>query len=62
MLTRPKTCSVYRSPDLTFLDFFLWGTKQLVYETVVGTEEDLVTRITVAAGNIADMSGIFERT
>ena len=27
----------------------------LVYETVVETEEDLVARITVAAGNIADM-------
>ena len=33
--------------------------KQLVYETVVETE-DLVARITVAAGNIADMPGIFE--
>ena len=31
--------------------------KQLVYETVVETEEDLV-----AAGTIADMPGIFERT
>ena len=29
--------------------------KQLVYETVVKTEEDLVARITVAAGTIADM-------
>ena len=36
--------------------------KQLVYETVVETEEDLVAGITVAAGNIADMPGIFERT
>ena len=34
----------------------------LVYETVVGTEEDLVARNTVAAGNIADLSGIFEWT
>ena len=34
----------------------------LVYETVVETEEDLVARITVAAGTIADMPGIFERT
>ena len=40
-----------RSPDLTCLDFFLWGhIKQLVYETVVKKEADLVARITVAAG------------
>ncbi|KAJ4434862.1 hypothetical protein ANN_23433 [Periplaneta americana] len=52
-----------RSPDLTCLDFFLWGhMKQLVYETVVETEEDLAARITVAADAIADMPGIFERT
>ena len=56
----PKTVSYTRSPDLTCLDFFLWGhMEQLVYETVVGTE-DLVARITVAAGTIADMQGIFE--
>ena len=36
--------------------------KQLVYETVVETEEDFVARITVAAGTVADTSGIFERT
>ena len=36
--------------------------KHLVYETVVETEEDLVARITVAAGTIADMPGNFERT
>ena len=29
-------------------------------KTVVETEEDLVARITVAAGTIADMPGIFE--
>ncbi|KAJ4443930.1 hypothetical protein ANN_05719 [Periplaneta americana] len=52
-----------RSPDLTCLDFFLWGhMKQLVYETVVETEEDLVARITIAADAIANMPGIFERT
>ena len=36
--------------------------KQLVYETIVEKEEDLLARITVAAGTIADMPGIFERT
>ena len=34
----------------------------LVYETIVETDEDLVIRITVAAGTIADMPEIFERT
>ena len=54
--------SYTRSLELTCLDFFLWGLmKQLVYETVVETE-DIVARITVAAGNIADMPEIFERT
>ena len=51
------------SPDLTCLDFFLWGhKKQLVYEIVMETEENLVSKITVAAGTITDMPGIFERT
>ena len=59
-----STTDLYtRSPDLTCLDFFLWGhMNQLVYETTVETEADLAARITVAAGKIADMSGIFERT
>ena len=49
--------------DLKYLDFFLWGhMKQLVYETIVETEEDLVATITVASGTIADMPGILERT
>ena len=34
----------------------------LVYQTVVETEEDLVAKITVAASTIADMPGIFEWT
>ena len=55
--------SYTRSLDLTCLNFFLWWhMKQLVYETIVETEEDHVARITIAAGNIADMPGIFERT
>ena len=36
--------------------------KQLVYETVVEIEEDLIARITFAASTIADMPGIFEQT
>ena len=34
----------------------------LVYESVVETEEDLVARIAIAVGTIVDMPGIFERT
>ena len=48
--------SYTRSPNLTCLDSFLWGhRKQQVYETFVETVEDLVTRIIVAVGTIADM-------
>ena len=43
--------------------FFLWEhIKQLQYEIVVETEEDLVARITIASGTIADMPEIFEWT
>ena len=55
--------SVSIEVSYTCLDFLLCGhKKQLVYETGVETEEDLVARIIVAAGTIADMPGIFERT
>lgn len=44
-----------RSPDLTPLDFYLWGhMKTLVYETPIETEMELVGRIAVAAGDIAE--------
>ena len=49
------TVSYTRSPDLTCLDFFLWGhMKQQVYETVGETKEDLVATIAVATGTIVD--------
>ena len=51
-----------RSPDLTPLDFFLWGhMKSVVYETTVDSEEDLIARIVVAAGDIAEKREVFER-
>ncbi|GFV57058.1 uncharacterized protein TNCV_2931811 [Trichonephila clavipes] len=51
-----------RSPDLSPLDFFLWGfLKGLVYETPVATPEDLVGRIVEAAGCVRDIPGIFEK-
>lgn len=44
-----------RSPDLTPLDFFVWGhMKSLVYETPVESEENLIARIAVAAGDMSD--------
>lgn len=51
-----------RSPDLSPVDFFLWGfLKGLVYETPVETPEDLVGRIVEAAGCVRDTPGIFEK-
>ncbi|GBN34306.1 hypothetical protein AVEN_257911-1 [Araneus ventricosus] len=42
-----------RSPDLSSLDFFLWGhLKSLVYESPIDSDEDLVARISVAAGAV----------
>ena len=44
-----------RSPDFSPIAYFLWGhMKSMVYETPVESEEDLVARIAVAAGNIAE--------
>ena len=52
-----------RSPDLTPLDFFVWGEmKRLVYETPVESAEDLVARVSAAAGTIGDMPEVFART
>ncbi|GFX09365.1 uncharacterized protein TNCV_1887781 [Trichonephila clavipes] len=42
-----------RSPDLSCLDYFFWGQmKSLVYETPVNSAEELVERISAAAGEI----------
>ena len=44
-----------RSPDLTPLDFFLWGPmKSPVYDTPGESEQSLIARIVVAAGDISD--------
>ena len=49
-----------RSPDLTCLDFFLWGyMKSMVYETDIDSEEDLVARIVSTAAEIRETPGIF---
>ncbi|GBM62951.1 hypothetical protein AVEN_160231-1 [Araneus ventricosus] len=50
-----------RSPDLSSLDYFLWGhLKSLVYATPVDSGEDLVARISVAAARVREIPGIFE--
>ncbi|GBN43452.1 hypothetical protein AVEN_243422-1 [Araneus ventricosus] len=49
-----------RSPDLTCLDYFLWGyVKSLVYETPVNSAEDLVECIAVSGGEIRNTPSIF---
>ncbi|GBM00768.1 hypothetical protein AVEN_150928-1 [Araneus ventricosus] len=49
-----------RSPDRSCLVFFCWGQiRTLVYETPVDSVEDVVSRISVVAGEMRDMPGIF---
>ena len=44
-----------RSPDLTPMDFFIWGEmKCLVYETPIDTPEELVSRVAKAAAIIRE--------
>ena len=51
-----------RSPDLTPLDFFLWGhVKTIVYETPVDTVQELRERIVAAFERVQATPGIFER-
>ncbi|KAJ4434494.1 hypothetical protein ANN_23056 [Periplaneta americana] len=51
-----------RSPDLSPLDFFLWGNvKRFMYETPIDTAEELVARVVEAAHVIRDNVGLFER-
>jgi len=50
-----------RSPDLTPMDFFLWGhIKALIYTSPVVSEEDLIALITEASTTIRQQPGIFE--
>jgi hypothetical protein len=49
------------SPDLTPLDFFLWGYMQgVVYETPLERQHDIVARIAVAAATIQERQGSFK--
>ncbi|GFT54691.1 uncharacterized protein TNCV_958751 [Trichonephila clavipes] len=48
------------SPDFSCLDFFLSGhMKSLVYASPVDSDEALVARIAVVAGDIRKMPGVF---
>lgn len=49
-----------RSPDLTPLDFFVWGhMKTLVYSSPILDEMDLVARVVEAAGCIKENANVF---
>ncbi|GFX79033.1 uncharacterized protein TNCV_3913201 [Trichonephila clavipes] len=49
-----------RSSDLSCLDYFFWGQmKSLVYETPVNSAEELVARISAAAGEIRNTPEMF---
>ncbi|XP_066590841.1 histone-lysine N-methyltransferase SETMAR-like [Prorops nasuta] len=51
-----------RSPDLTPLDFFLWGhLKALVYEKPFQSPNELFERIVAACDTIRNTTGIFSR-
>ncbi|GBN93046.1 hypothetical protein AVEN_126775-1 [Araneus ventricosus] len=50
-----------RSPNLTSLDLFLWGTlKVMPYETTVDSDSNLGATISVAAANVHGMPGTLE--
>lgn len=51
-----------RSPDLTPLDYFLWGTmKQKVYRTTVNTKAELQNRILQCANELKSDPGMVRR-
>ncbi|GFX96423.1 uncharacterized protein TNCV_2055401 [Trichonephila clavipes] len=47
------------SPDLSFLDFVWDHMKSIVYTSPVDSDEALVARIAVVAGDIREMPGVF---
>ena len=51
-----------RSPDLTPMDFFIWGEmKCLVYETPIDTPDELVARVAEAAAIIRETQSFAHR-
>lgn len=55
---RPR-CMPLRSPELSHLDYFLWGAWKVLW-TSVNLEMDLVAGISTAGAAICEMPGIFE--
>jgi len=52
-----------RSPDLTPLDFFLWGAmKAKVYASIVNSREELLQRIQAVANEIRTTPGVLKRS
>ncbi|CAK1592238.1 unnamed protein product [Parnassius mnemosyne] len=52
-----------RSPDLTPLDFFLWGTlKRRVYVNVPNTREELAEKIIQAANELREDKAMIQRS
>ena len=50
-----------RSPDMTLLDFFLWGAmKNVVYETLVDSEIELVGRIVAADEEMTEIPDVLQ--
>ena len=51
------------SPDMTPLDFYLWGhLKSLVCETLIQSEQDFIGRIIIeASARISETLGVFDR-
>ena len=55
-------CSGHHAPDLTPMDFFIWGEmKCLVYKTPIDTPEELVARVAEAAAIVRETQS-FART
>ncbi|KAJ4449343.1 hypothetical protein ANN_00741 [Periplaneta americana] len=49
------------SPDLTPLDFCVWGhLKSLVYETPIESEDELIAQVLAAADSLQHMPEVFE--
>ena len=54
-------CWPVRSPNLSYLDFYLWGhMKTLVYGASVDNTVELIARTAVTATEIQNIPGVFQ--